>query len=115
MANRREIQPFSLSFLDAIACGFGAILLLLVITKVTQPIVLQQTTDALQTQVNELNDRVEALRSQIVAVDAEREDRRDEVSRRRGQLARLTDRFADRLSWHNRIVKQASAGDARPV
>ncbi len=93
MAKRREIQPFSLSFLDAIACGFGAILLLLVITKVTQPIVLEKTTEALRTEVTELRERVESLRSQVVAVDAEREDRRDRVSRRKGELARLTSRL----------------------
>ncbi|MDH3588530.1 MAG: VWA domain-containing protein [Gammaproteobacteria bacterium] len=91
--NRRDIQPFSLSFLDAIACGFGAILLLLVITKVTQPIVLEQTTEALRTQVQSLQDRVDALRSQIPAVDAELEDSRDRISRRRGTMARLTDRL----------------------
>lgn len=95
MNNRREIAPFGLSFLDAIACGFGAVLLLLVITKVTQPIVLQQTTEALSQQVVELSDRLAALRSQIDEIDSRLEDGRDEVARRRGQLARLTDRLKE--------------------
>ncbi|MBT8137564.1 MAG: VWA domain-containing protein [Gammaproteobacteria bacterium] len=94
MPHRREIQPFSLSFLDAIACGFGAILLLLVITKVTQPMVLEQTTEALRTEAQELEDRLDELRSLIVTVDTEAEDRRDQVSRRRGELARLSDRLS---------------------
>lgn len=95
MNNRREIAPFGLSFLDAIACGFGAVLLLLVITKVTQPIVLQQTTATLSKQVTELSDMLAALRSQIDEIDTRLEDGRDEIARRRGQLARLTDRLAD--------------------
>ena len=31
---RREIEGVSLSFLDVISCGFGAIILLLVLVKV---------------------------------------------------------------------------------
>lgn len=95
MRRRRDAAPFGLSFLDAIACGFGAVLLLLVITKVTQPILLQEATDTLTTKVEELRDRLAALRSQVDAVDARLEDSRDEISRRRGELARLTDMLAD--------------------
>jgi hypothetical protein len=36
-ANRRAVETFSLSFLDIIACGFGAIVLLLLIVKVGNP------------------------------------------------------------------------------
>jgi hypothetical protein len=36
---RREFEVFTLSFLDCICCGFGAIILLLVLTDVGQPIV----------------------------------------------------------------------------
>ena len=34
---RRSIQVFSLSFLDVISCGFGAIVLLLVLTLALEP------------------------------------------------------------------------------
>ena len=34
---RREIEGLSLSFLDVISCGFGALILLLVLTKVFDP------------------------------------------------------------------------------
>ena len=37
MKKRRDTDIFSLSFLDIITCGFGAIILLLVITKTGIP------------------------------------------------------------------------------
>ena len=39
---RRDIEVFSLSFLDAICCGFGAVILLLVLTEVGEPIVFEK-------------------------------------------------------------------------
>ncbi|TNF82052.1 MAG: VWA domain-containing protein, partial [Gammaproteobacteria bacterium] len=40
---RRGIEEFSVSFLDVICCGFGAIILLLIITKTVEPIILEQS------------------------------------------------------------------------
>ena len=45
---KRNEEDTNLSFLDVIACGFGAIILLLMITKVTEPIVLEQATQNLE-------------------------------------------------------------------
>ena len=39
---RRDIQAFSLSFLDCICCGFGAIILLLVLSKIYEPVVVEE-------------------------------------------------------------------------
>ena len=40
---RREVESGSLSFLDVICCGFGAIILLLVLTKIFEPIRLEES------------------------------------------------------------------------
>jgi hypothetical protein len=40
---RHEISSLSLSFLDAVTCGFGAIILLLVIAKIFEPIQLEES------------------------------------------------------------------------
>ena len=42
MRKRRAPPEFSLSFLDVICCGFGAVILLLMITKTVQPQVIEQ-------------------------------------------------------------------------
>ena len=41
--SRRSIEEFSISFLDVICCGFGAVILLLMISQNQLPIVLSQT------------------------------------------------------------------------
>ena len=44
---RREIEGIAYLFLDVISCGFGAIILLLVLTKVFEPIVIEESIDNL--------------------------------------------------------------------
>ncbi len=44
----RNIEAFSLSFLDCICCGFGAIILLLVLSKIYEPVVFEETQEDLQ-------------------------------------------------------------------
>ena len=57
-AKRRETEVFSLAFLDCICCGFGAMILVFILT-VSQ----KQTVD--KATVDELRDRVKALATQI--------------------------------------------------
>jgi hypothetical protein len=59
---RRDIETLSLSFLDSICCGFGAIILLLVISKIFEPIRLEEGREDLEGLIaryeEELNDIV---------------------------------------------------------
>jgi len=62
MARRnRNIEAFSLSFLDCICCGFGAIILLLVLSKVYEPVILEKTED-------DLNQLIAALQEQLFEI-----------------------------------------------
>ena len=54
MHKRREFEVFTLSFLDCICCGFGAIILLLVLTDVGQPIVIERSERDLKGQIDAL-------------------------------------------------------------
>ena len=62
MRRRRELEVFSMSFLDAICCGFGAIILLFIVSRTSEPGRLEQTErdlDGLIAQYQqELNDIV---------------------------------------------------------
>ncbi len=93
---RREIDTMSLSFLDAVSCGFGAIILLLVITKLFQPVRLEQSEEQLNGDLaryeQELNDilgdteKVQRERNTVVKqVDSEQ----DEVSKLQRQLSKI--------------------------
>jgi len=44
----RNIEAFSLSFLDCICCGFGAIILLLVLSKVYDPVIIEKSQEDLE-------------------------------------------------------------------
>jgi len=57
----RNIEAFSLSFLDCICCGFGAIILLLVLSKVYEPAILEKTE-------NDLNQLIAALQEQLFEI-----------------------------------------------
>jgi len=57
-AKRREAEVFSLAFLDCICCGFGAVILVFILT-----ISQKQTVD--QADVDALRDRVRQMASQI--------------------------------------------------
>ncbi len=48
MKKRRNIEAFSLSFLDCICCGFGAIVLLLVLSKIYDPKNLNVQTESIE-------------------------------------------------------------------
>ena len=72
MIKRRGIEEFSVSFLDVICCGFGAIILLLMVTKTLEPAVLEDSNLDLSEQIAareqavfEIKGQVEKLRQQI--------------------------------------------------
>ncbi len=43
MKRRRDFDIFSMSFLDAVCCGFGAMILLFIVTRVSEPARLEQS------------------------------------------------------------------------
>ena len=63
-ARRREIEAISLSFLDVISCGFGALILLLVLTKVYEPLLFDQASLDIQQQITELEQQLNSVRDQ---------------------------------------------------
>ncbi|HBK17373.1 MAG: VWA domain-containing protein [Gammaproteobacteria bacterium TMED134] len=80
MLMRREGEEFSVSFLDVICCGFGAIILLLMLSKTFEPQVLEVTNDNLRAQVIEreqalfeIRGQIEELRRQLEREDADLE------------------------------------------
>lgn len=71
MKRRRPITTISLSFLDAICCGFGAVLLLFLILSHNSSAQRREATESLQQQVEALERQVLAGRGQAAALDVE--------------------------------------------
>ena len=70
----RNIEAFSLSFLDCICCGFGAIILLLVLSKIYEPAILEKTED-------DLNQLIAALQEQLFEIRGDTVQATREVGR----------------------------------
>ena len=68
---RRSFEIFSLSFLDVVSCGFGAIVLLLVIVKISEPLVTEQANADLSSGIAELLNEQESLAIRSTNLSAE--------------------------------------------
>jgi len=84
---RREAQEFSMSFLDVICCGFGAIILLLMITKTAEPIVLEKSVVDLDGQVNARKDTIFEIRGQVTELQRQQDEIQDALDELLAQLA----------------------------
>jgi len=62
MRKKRDMETFNLSFLDVVCCGFGAVILLLVITKIYEPITIQKSQKDLKALVSKLERELEVIR-----------------------------------------------------
>jgi hypothetical protein len=90
MRRRRTVEVFSLSFLDCICCGFGAIILLLVLTEVGQPIELEKSRVHLQGQVRSLEAQLETIRGETAELSGDLASREAVLAREQEKLARLS-------------------------
>ena len=99
-SRRREIEGASLSFLDVISCGFGALILMLVLTKVFEPIILEDTVAnlqdylaALQQDLFEIRGDTKALNREMVRKEDKQEEERKELAHLKADLSALRSKF----------------------
>ncbi|MFT5140258.1 MAG: hypothetical protein ACI9H8_000566 [Lysobacterales bacterium] len=86
---RRELSEASLSFLDVISCGFGAIVLLLIIARVGDPATLEETERDLQGSVKEMQEQLFDIRGETVVLNENFISRKEQLSELRERIARL--------------------------
>jgi len=89
MKRRRNIEAFSLSFLDCICCGFGAIILLLVLSKIYEPVIIEKTQDDLESLIALLQQELFDIRGETAVINRDLEDVRMQTSQSKLKLARL--------------------------
>jgi Skp family chaperone for outer membrane proteins len=88
---RREFEGGEMSFLDAICCGFGAILLLFVITRGVEPQVVERDAETLRAELRVLQEESAELELRVKALQAELGARQAEASQAERLLARHQD------------------------
>ncbi len=86
---RRGAAEASLSFLDIISCGFGAIVLLLIIAKVGDPAALEAAEQQLQGSVKEKQERLFDIRGESVVLNEQMKSRKEQLSELTERVARL--------------------------
>jgi hypothetical protein len=86
---RRNVEAFSLSFLDCICCGFGAIILLLVLSKIYEPVIIERTQQDLESLIARLEQELFEIRGESTVLNRELESVRTQTSETTDRLARL--------------------------
>lgn len=89
MSRRRSREPdsFSVSFLDVASCGFGAMIILLMITKSQAPVTIEFADVTPEASVMELQEQLFAIRGETTILNRE-------LNAKHEQLSALTDRIA---------------------
>ena len=102
MRRAREGSEISLAFLDVICCGFGAIILLLMITKENLPTILEPSLEDVvaelakrQEVINEILGETEILERAEVETEADLEIEIQKLARLQEELLELTSEFED--------------------
>lgn len=99
---RRSFEIFSLSFLDVVSCGFGAIVLLLVIVKISEPLVVEQANADLSSGILELIKEQENLVISSTNLSSE-------LGERSHQKLLLEERIASLQKENSALKKQQRA------
>lgn len=101
---RRDIEGISLSFLDVISCGFGAIILLLVLTKVFEPVVIEDTIENLEGYLAALQEELVELRGEVKDLDRSMIRKEDLQKEKIDKLAQLNAELSALRSKHERTL-----------
>lgn len=112
MRKRREAQSSALSFMDCICCGFGAVLLLFILTTKKQTILSneeanqsQEAAETLQAAIQETEAAQKALEKEIEALDPQPETNATSLA----QLAAEQERLAKEIEDQAQALKALEA------
>ena len=109
---RRRIDIFNLSFLDVVSCGFGAIILLLVIVKIAEPRVIEKLAVDLTGLVQRLETELHQIRGETTVLNRELTDKQNQLSQYRDKIARLK---GDRSALQGQYRTSKNEFDAQSI
>ena len=85
----RATESFSVSFLDVAACGFGAMIILLIITKSSAPVVIEFSDVEPEGTINELQEQLFAIRGETTILNRDLNAKQEQLSAMKDRIARL--------------------------
>jgi len=104
MRQRRAPAEFSLSFLDVICCGFGAVILLLMITKTVQPQILERSTVEAAGRVADLTEQLFDIRGETTVLNRELSAKQEQISEFNERIAILQGALAKTRSRYDSLA-----------
>ena len=108
---RRDIETGSLSFLDVVCCGFGAVVLLLVIVKIFEPIRLEESHVELEGLVAKYEQELEEILGETEQVTRERLATVEQVDVDDVEVVRLEERLEQIRSEFLATLDQVELSD----
>ena len=86
---RRDLEVFSLSFLDCICCGFGAIILLFVLSKFAEPMIIEDVRDDLESVIARLEEELFEIRGETVVLNRDLTAKKEQLAKNWRSFYRL--------------------------
>jgi hypothetical protein len=106
---RRGVDIFNLSFLDVVSCGFGAIILLLVIVKIAEPSVIERLAVDLRGLVVRLENESHRIRGETRVLNRDLTEKEQQLSDSKRRLARLRGELSSLRGEHTTTRQEHEA------
>ena len=107
---RRENEAFSISFLDVITCGFGAIILLLLIARTGDSPILESAVESMHGIVRELQVQLFEIRGEARILNRDLDAKHEQRSEWEQRVARLQAELAQEELRYNSIRDDSAVG-----
>ena len=107
---RRENEAFSISFLDVITCGFGAIILLLMIAKTGDSPILETAVDSMHGIVRQLQVQLFEIRGEAKILNRELDAKHEQRSEWEQRVARLEAELIKEELRYNSVRDDSAVG-----
>ena len=114
MAKRRQFDVFSLSFLDIMSCGFGAVILIFIVIQHSTETTNQESNFELLAEIKKLEIEVEDGTDNLVELKTTLKETDDEIVRTEGLLMLIIQQIKD-LQSSIAISKDSGASQSKAV
>lgn len=101
-----------MSFLDVICCGFGSIILLLMITKTVEPQILEASTVNLEGKMAALQEQLHELRGETHILNRDLDAKHEQLSEYEQRIAILREEMASAKSRYDNLRVETTSNAA---